>query len=135
MDALKNEVYHIQRELLDERAKAKALSEDGTLAPRLAALCAVTDERASLVERTDQALALERAIVTGTAPRTDAVDALIEELAGHLRALLRDVLCGHLDADLRAVADGLLAQPPAVAADEPEVAGPAEPAAPAPEPA
>jgi hypothetical protein len=28
----------------------------------------------------------------------------------HLRALLRDVLCGHLDADLRGLADRLVAQ-------------------------
>ena len=39
---------------------------------------------------------------------TRALAALVAELAGHLRALLRDVLCGHLDADLRAVADRLL---------------------------
>ena len=31
------------------------------------------------------------------------------ELSGHLRALLRDVLCGHLDPDLRAVAEEMLA--------------------------
>ena len=36
--------------------------------------------------------------------------ALVEALSGHLRALLRDVLCGHLDSDLCAVADDLLAQ-------------------------
>jgi len=36
------------------------------------------------------------------------VDALVDELAEHLRALLRDVLCGHLDADLRSLADRLL---------------------------
>ena len=35
---------------------------------------------------------------------------LVEELSEHLRALLRDVLCGHLDTDLRAVADELLAE-------------------------
>ena len=38
------------------------------------------------------------------------VDALVDDLAEHLRALLRDVLCGHLEPDLRSVADGLLAQ-------------------------
>ena len=30
------------------------------------------------------------------------------ELEGHLRALLRDVLCGYLDPDLKAVADDIL---------------------------
>jgi hypothetical protein len=33
----------------------------------------------------------------------------VDELAEHLRALLRDALCGHLETDLRAVADSLLA--------------------------
>ena len=30
------------------------------------------------------------------------------EVEGHLRALLRDVLCGYLDADLKGVADDIL---------------------------
>ena len=38
------------------------------------------------------------------------VDAIVSELAEHLRAILRDALCGHLDADLCAVADELLAE-------------------------
>ena len=42
------------------------------------------------------------------APEGDGIDALCGELGGHLRALLRDVLCGHLDSDLREVADHLL---------------------------
>jgi hypothetical protein len=29
-------------------------------------------------------------------------------VAGHLRAILRDVLCGHLDSDVRRLADELL---------------------------
>ena len=39
-----------------------------------------------------------------------AIDTLVSELAGHLRALLRDVLCGHLDADVRGLADEILAE-------------------------
>jgi hypothetical protein len=35
---------------------------------------------------------------------------LITELGRHLRAILRDVLCGHLDPALRAVADDLRAR-------------------------
>ena len=31
-----------------------------------------------------------------------------EDVADHLRALLRDVICGHLDPDLAALADELL---------------------------
>jgi hypothetical protein len=38
------------------------------------------------------------------------VDALVEELGGCLRAVLRDVLCGHLDPKLRTVADELTEQ-------------------------
>jgi hypothetical protein len=34
----------------------------------------------------------------------------VEELSEHLRAILRDALCGHLDADLRSLADELLAE-------------------------
>jgi len=32
----------------------------------------------------------------------------VAEMESHLRALLRDVLCGYLDADLKAVADDIL---------------------------
>jgi hypothetical protein len=63
-----------------------------------------------MTERVAQCVTLERAIIAGTAPRSAEVDALIHELLGHLRALLRDVLCGHLEADLRALADRLLVQ-------------------------
>ena len=44
----------------------------------------------------------------GVAPEDDAIQPLVDEVCGWLRALLRDVLCGHLDSDLRSVADGLL---------------------------
>jgi len=82
----------------------------GRLPGRLAALCAVPEERVALAERAAQAVSLERAIIAGTAPRSPAVDELIAEMLGHLRALLRDVLCGHLDADVRALADRLLVE-------------------------
>jgi hypothetical protein len=86
----------------------------GRLAQRLAVICAQESERAVLAERTAHAISLERAVIAGLAPgETDPshpVDTLVEELAEHLRALLRDALCGHLDSDLRVVADELLAQ-------------------------
>lgn len=85
----------------------------GRLPGRLAALCAVPEERAALAERAAEAVRLERAIIAGTAPHASAVDELIHEMTGHLRALLRDVLCGHLDADVRALADRLLVETPA----------------------
>ena len=38
----------------------------------------------------------------------DSPRELVAEVEGHLRALLRDVLCGYLDADLKGVADEIL---------------------------
>jgi hypothetical protein len=84
-------------------------AESGLLAQRLAAICATPEDRPELAERTNRATALERAAIAGTAPAEPGMDALVEELCEHLRALLRDVLCGHLDADLRAVADTIVA--------------------------
>ncbi|MBV9605823.1 MAG: hypothetical protein JO027_11970 [Solirubrobacterales bacterium] len=82
----------------------------GRLAGRLAAICAMPEERAAVAERTAHAISLERAVIGGLAPAHPGVDALVDELAAYLRALLRDVLCGHLDSDLCSVADELLAQ-------------------------
>jgi hypothetical protein len=82
----------------------------GRLAQRLAVICARPDDRAGLAERTARTISLEQAVITGMAPVGPGVDALVEELSEHLRAILRDALCGHLDADLRGVADELLAE-------------------------
>jgi hypothetical protein len=85
----------------------------GRLAQRLAVICAAPENRAEMAERTAHAIALERAVVAGLAPAENGpaqpADVLVDELAEHLRAILRDVLCGHLDADVRTVADELLA--------------------------
>jgi hypothetical protein len=83
--------------------------QSGRLAGRVAALCAVAEDRARLAERVAHAASLERAIVGGLHidPGLDRVTA---ELTGHLRALLRDLLCGHLDPDVRTLADSILAQ-------------------------
>lgn len=85
-------------------------AESGRLAQRLAAICARPHERAELAERIARTVALERTIVAGLTQPTAGADVLVEELAGHLRALLRDVLCGHLDSDLRSLADELLVE-------------------------
>jgi hypothetical protein len=82
----------------------------GRLSGRLAAICARPEERAEVAECTAHAISLERAVIGGLAPAHPGVDTLVDGLAEHLRALLRDVLCGHLDSDLCAVADELLAQ-------------------------
>ncbi len=85
----------------------------GRLAQRLAAICARPEDRVGLTERTAQVVALERSVIGGlSGDRRDPArpDALIDELAENLRAILRDMLCGHLDADLVSVADELLAE-------------------------
>lgn len=81
---------------------------DGLLAARLAALCATPDRRTALTERTLRAIALEREAIEGTAVERAAGLALARDLSDHLRALLRDVVCGHLPSDLVALADELL---------------------------
>jgi hypothetical protein len=43
-------------------------------------------------------------------PDTESPRELVAEAEGHLRALLRDVLCGYLDADLKGVADDILVE-------------------------
>jgi hypothetical protein len=80
----------------------------------------VPEGRHALAERAAHAVSLERAVVAGLAPEGEDVDALCGELGGHLRALLRDVLCGHLDSDLREVADHLLRSREEVSVDRDE---------------
>ena len=89
--------------------------QSGRLAGRVAALCAVPEQRQAVTERVAHAASLERAIIAGLAPTDGGVEKLLAEVTGHLRALLRDVLCGHLDSDLRSVADQLLAEAGAAA--------------------
>jgi hypothetical protein len=79
----------------------------GLLPVRLAALCAEEHDRARLAERVAHAASLERAIVAGL-PVDPQLALLVEELAANLQALLRDLLCGHLDANVRGLADSIL---------------------------
>ena len=86
-------------------------ASSGRLAQRLAVICAAPEDRARLAERTGDAVSLERALIGGIAPRNDNhALAVVEELSEHLRAVLRDALCGHLEPDLCALADDLLAE-------------------------
>jgi hypothetical protein len=80
----------------------------GRLAQRLAVLCAEPAQRAALAERIAHTISLERAVISGVAPGKPGADQLVDELAQHLRALLRDVICGHLGAQVRIVADEIL---------------------------
>ncbi len=81
------------------------------VAERLAAICAEPDARERLAGRVREAIALERSAMAGFVRPGPEVDALVNELGGELRAILRDVLCGHLDPALRRVADELLGGP------------------------
>jgi hypothetical protein len=94
----------------------------GRLAQRLAILCATPDDRTGMAERTARAISLERAVIAGlaSADRSTGADGVVTEMAEHLRALLRDVICGHLDTDLVAVADGLLDDAAALGHSAPE---------------
>jgi hypothetical protein len=78
------------------------------MAERLAVICATPDERPALERRLDEVIRLERAAIAGHVRPDPEVEDLIEDLGGNLRAVLRDVLCGHLDPQLRRVADELL---------------------------
>jgi hypothetical protein len=111
--------------LTDHLLALRALLEpegtaSGRLPGRLAALCAVPEERHALAERIAHAVSIERAVIAGLAPEGDDIDVLCGELGGHLRALLRDVLCGHLDSDLREIADHLLRSREEVSVDRDE---------------
>ncbi len=81
---------------------------DGLLAGRLAALCATPERHSELVQRTLAAIELERETISGAALRRAGGLAIARDLADHLRALLRDVICGHLQSDLAGLADRLL---------------------------
>ena len=78
------------------------------MAERLAVICATPDDRPALEARLDEAIRLERAAIAGRVRADPVVEDLIADLGGNLRAILRDVLCGHLDPQLRRVADEML---------------------------
>ncbi len=88
----------------------------GRLAQRLAAICAKPSERPGLADRTAAAISLERSVIAGLAPPEEGAGELVEEVAENLRALLRDMVCGHLDLDVRTLADELLEEAVAVEA-------------------
>jgi hypothetical protein len=100
--------------LTDWLLAARALlAEPGTpgydgMAERMAVICATPDERLALEVRIDEAIRLERAAIAGRVRVDPQVEDLIADLGGNLRAILRDVLCGHLDPQLRRVADDML---------------------------
>jgi hypothetical protein len=112
---------HPYEALSDHLLGLRALLEpegpsSGLLAGRIAALCATPENRVELTERMTKAQKLERAVIAGAAAeladrRSAAAVAIARDVADHLRALLRDVICGHLTPDLQRLADELLAAP------------------------
>ncbi len=106
---------HPYEALSDHLLGLRALLEpegpsSGLLAGRIAALCATPENRVRLTERMVKAQKLERAVIAGTAAERTAGVAIARDAADHLRALLRDVICGHLTPDLARLADELLGQ-------------------------
>jgi len=98
--------------LTDNLLALRALLEpegprSGRLAGRIAALCAEPHARAAATERVARAISLEQSLIAGVNVGANAT-ALAAEVESHLRALLRDVICGHLSDDLLALADSLL---------------------------
>jgi hypothetical protein len=102
----------------------------GRLAERLAAICARPAHRARVTARIARTQALERVVTSGAAPLDRESEALVAELCENLRALLRDMLCGHLEGDIRALADRLLGEAGAAGTGEPAPAHPGEIAGP-----
>ncbi|HTQ67747.1 MAG TPA: hypothetical protein VMI13_03565 [Solirubrobacteraceae bacterium] len=112
--------------LSDNLLALSALLEDedsppGLLAKRLAVLCAAHDDVPELAGRIGQAIALERSLrIAGTYPGGHAEE-LALEVAEHLRALLRDVICGHLPERLGELADGIIAEAEQARSEQPEL--------------
>jgi hypothetical protein len=101
--------------LLALRALLDGTSDAGqaSLGLRLAALCAEEGARRDVQDRLESALAVERFVMggpPGVKIEGETPGELVAEVEGHLRALLRDVLCGYLDPDLKAVADDILVE-------------------------
>jgi len=92
------------RALLEPEGPASA-----RLGGRLAALCAAPDEHSRVRAEVAQAVSLERSAMAGLAGAPEGTEALVAQMSEYLRALLRDVVCGHLDPDLRGLADRLIA--------------------------
>src|SRR3954452_20876645 len=100
---------------LESLLDARDDSGRATLTLRLAALCAEEGERRAVQRRAELAFALERWVMGGGGANAylealgpDTPRSIVLELEQHLRALLRDVMCGYLTGDLKAAADDIL---------------------------
>jgi hypothetical protein len=82
---------------------------------RLAALCAEPAERDELRAKIEEAFALERRLMRGELDPenlgkkgSDTPDRIVAHLESTLRAVLKDIICGYLDTDVKHTADELL---------------------------
>lgn len=84
--------------------------DEARLGMRLAALCAEEGDRVDVRRLVEEALELEPTVIDGYTGRDGGHSAieLVTELEHHVRALLRDLLCGYLNEDLVSCADELL---------------------------
>ena len=115
--------------LLGLRALLDATNDAGeaSVALRVSALCAEEGQRRAVQRRIEAAVSLERFLMGGRGSLQERIGSesprdLVYEMEAHLRALLRDVLCGYLDPDLKSVADDILletAPEPFALEDEP----------------
>ena len=93
------------RGLLDATGEAGQAS----LALRVAALCAEEGRRREVQGHIESAISLERMLMGGGGRVPDGSPReVVAQLEDHVRALLRDILCGYLDSDLKTVADEIL---------------------------
>jgi hypothetical protein len=95
------------------------------MAGRLAAICASPADRLGVSARIARAEELERLAMSGDALAAEPFEEVVSELREHLRALLRDMLCGHLDGDVCALADHLLTETAGGSHDEARASVPA----------
>jgi hypothetical protein len=100
---------------LESLLDARDDSGRATMTLRLAALCAEEGERRAVQRRAELAFALERWVMGGGGANAylealgpDTPRTLVLGLEQHLRALIRDVMCGYLGTDLKAAADDIL---------------------------
>jgi hypothetical protein len=105
------------------------------LARRLGALCAEPAHRRAVEDSVEQAFRLERLVMRGNVDvaylesiGVGSPDVVVRGVEKHLRALLRDLVCGHLGPDPVGIAEGLLTSRPALSAEEdtPALASPPE---------
>jgi hypothetical protein len=104
-----------------------------SISRRLAALCAEPADQRAVRDRVEQAFRLEQLVMRGNADAAymaaigvEAPELVVRELEENLRALLRDMVCGHIDANVKGIADDLL--PPDETGESREVENPPEPA-------